>query len=80
MAIKSRYNKAYETAYAKTGSVEKAHIAAKKASKMPAKKKKGKKKEGLIARTARKLKEIYYGPKTYAKKKFTPSLKNGRKK
>jgi len=77
MTIASKYNKAYEAAYAKTGSVQAAHAAAAKASKMPTKKKK---REGLIKRTTRKLREIYYGPKTYAKKKFTPSLKNRRKK
>ena len=80
MAIASTYNLAYEAEYKKTGSIEKAHAAAKRASKMPVKKKKKKKKEGLIKRVKRKLREIYYGPKTYSKKKFTPSLKNGRKK
>jgi len=77
MAIATSYNKVYEAEYKKTGSIEKAHAAATKASKMPIKKKK---KEGLVGRVKRKLKEIYYGPKTYSKKKFTPSLKNRRKK
>lgn len=82
MAIASTYNLAYEAEYKKTGSIEKAHAMAKRASKMPAKKKVSakKKKEGLIKRVKRKLREIYYGPKTYSKKKFTPSLKNRRKK
>ena len=84
MAIASTYNLAYEAEYKKTGSIEKAHAVAKRASKMPVKKKKKKmpirKKEGLLKRTARKLRELYYGPKTYSKKKFTPSLKNRRKK
>ncbi len=30
--------------------------------------------EGLIKKTGRKLKEVFYGKRTYAKKKVTPSL------
>jgi len=79
MVLRSQYVKEFERSYGKSGSVEKAHGEAAKKSVMPPKKKKKKKQKPdeatLLARTKRRLKELFYGPKTYSKKKFTPSLK-----
>lgn len=63
----------------KKGSLAKAHAGAAKRSKTSVKFSKPKRKRlsqrELIAKTARRLKELFYGGKTYAGKKVVPSRK-----
>lgn len=84
-----KYAQELEKEMAKGKPFEKAHKKAvkKAAVKIPKKKKpkqdkwvliSGKRKrsdrdEKIVKKVARKLREIFYGPKTYAKKKFRPS-------
>ena len=72
--VRSQYAKELERRLAKGESFDEAHVGAmKKGAVKIAKRKRSDRDEKVIKRVARKLREVFYGPKTYAKKKFRPS-------
>lgn len=74
--IRSQYVRELEEKMARGKSFEQAHKkAVKKTTVRPTKRKRPERDEGVVKRVARKLYEIFYGPKAYAKKKFRPSGK-----
>ncbi|MCK4815855.1 hypothetical protein KA005_08795 [bacterium] len=76
MAItRSQYVRELEGRMAKGKPFEKAHEKAAKKATVKSVKKRSDLNEKMLKKVARKLYEVFYGPKAYAKKKFKPSGK-----
>jgi len=73
--IRSRYVEELEGKMAKGEPFEKAHKKAVKKTTVRSVKKRFDRDEDIVKKVARKLYEIFYGKKAYAKKKFKPSGK-----
>jgi len=73
--VRSRYVEELEGKMAKGEPFEKAHKKAVKKTAVKSTRKRSDRDEDIIKRVARKLYEVFYGSKAYAKKKFKPSGK-----
>lgn len=73
--VRTRYVKKLEEEMARGKSFAEAHKIASKRATVKSTKRKPKYKKSLVKKVTRKLREVFYGKKTYAKKKFPPSRK-----